>query len=108
MVLKVFTWIMVQIPKTVKIGAHYFSVEQVEGAKLDDDNGDCSMNELKIRIRKDIPDSLKLETLIHETIHVIQQLNDTENKDEEKDEHNVQILGHALTQFLLDNKCLIC
>lgn len=92
------------IPETIKIGTHVFSIEQVATSELDDDClGDIDIDKLTIRIRDNMPISLKHETIAHEMIHAIRKLSATELKDEGKEEDLVQITGLLLHQILQEN-----
>jgi hypothetical protein len=87
----------------LKIGAHTFEVVNEAGPQGPDDFGQCSMRELKIYVNPDVPDSLKAETILHEALHIIRELHAIEHKDDELEEQHVQIMGHALYQFLKEN-----
>ena len=92
-----------KIPATVKIGAHIFKVKTHSGLGSDEHCGKSDMAKLEIFIRSDLPNSMQGETLIHEALHQIRQLNGIEWEDDKEDEKRVQIMGHGLFQFLVDN-----
>lgn len=84
----------------VKIGPHLFRVMFVprNSDSLDDNYGSYSSRTLTILISKDAPDSLKLSTLFHEIIHVLEDLYDI--KISHKD---LNLVGDMIAQVLLDN-----
>lgn len=90
------------IPDTVKIGAHTYRIVK---RQMDDSFGEYDDQTSIITIDNTKPQSLQEETLIHEVLHVIrQQLGvELQGEDEEK---VVQPLGHAIYQFLKDNKLI--
>ena len=95
-----------KIPKKVKIGAHEYKI--VFRDDLDDDNfGVCRPRKLSIFIDEDVPQSQQEETFFHEVLHAIFSQNGLAKPWEpEKEERQVQILGHALYQFLKENNLL--
>ena len=94
-----------QIPKKTKIGAHSFTIEH--SSDFDEGNfGTARMARLKIFIDGNAEKSLQEETYIHEVMHIIRQLNGIELKDTDEEEKIVQIMGHAMYQFLTDNNLL--
>lgn len=95
-----------KIPNKIKIGAHVYTVETSKSLGVKDNYGKAEMESLEIFIREDIPQSLKEETLLHEIMHQIRQLNNLDVKDEEEEERIVQIMSHGLYQVLTDNNLL--
>lgn len=61
------------IPSSVQILGHRFTVDSSPEAskllKADDTNGDCTADELLIRLDPTRPRSLVAQTLIHEVLH---------------------------------------
>ena len=92
------------IPKTLKIGAHTFVVTRSGGLSVDDNFGKIDMTKLEIFMRNDVPQSQQDETLIHEAYHAIRKLSGLEIKDSDEEEHHVQCIGHLLYLFLKENK----
>ncbi len=95
-----------KIPKKVKIGAHYYTIKFRDD--LDDENfGVCRPSKLTIFIHSTTQQSQQEETFLHEVLHAIFSQNGLSNVwDPKKEEKDVQILGHAIYQFLLENKLL--
>lgn len=61
-----------EIPKRLKVGGHVYKVEmadRVETDKGEDNCGDCEWQLNRIRIKEDMPQSQKEETLLHEGLH---------------------------------------
>src|SRR3989304_2371359 len=95
-----------KIPKKVKIGAHTYSISFRDD--LDDENfGVCRPKKLMIFIDSTVPETQQQETFLHETLHAIFHQNGLANPwSPEKEERDVQILGHAIYQFLTENNLL--
>lgn len=92
-----------RIPSKIKIGAHEVMVKK---RKMDELYGEFDKDSLTITIDNTKPITIQEETFIHEIIHAINWLAGIEIKDEEKEEKNVQALGHLLYQVLKDNNLL--
>lgn len=58
-----------KIPKTIKVGAHVYTVELVDGEDIDNDCGEQNRSRNKIKIRRDVPQTQLEETLLHEILH---------------------------------------
>lgn len=84
----------------IYIGPHLFHVKFVprNDSSLDDNYGTYHSPTLTIRIAKDVPYSLKLSTLFHELLHVLEDLYDI--KISHKD---LNLVGDLLAQVLLMN-----
>jgi hypothetical protein len=89
-----------KIPSKIKVGGHIVKVELVDlGDNLD---GDSSTTKNTIRIHKDLPDSQKAVTLIHEAFHMMNA-----TWAETREGHIfLESLSQQLFQFLNDNKLL--
>jgi len=89
-----------KIPKTAKIGGHIVKVELVDlGDNLD---GDSSTIKNTIRIEKDLPESQRAVTFIHEALHMMNA-----TWAETREGHIfLESLSQQLFQFLNDNKLL--
>ena len=85
------------IPKKLKVGAHTFNVFLVDPDDIEKDCGECNIGKLTIKIKKNMPQSVMEETLIHESIHAMNF------GLEEKD---VQFLSMGIYQILKDNNLL--
>ena len=90
------------IPDKLRIGAHDFKVVQVPESDLRDEETDACVchDQLLISIREDVPDSYKIELLLHEMIHALLSGSKIDGDEEEK---VATQLGEGLTQFLSDN-----
>ena len=94
------------LKKKYKIGAHWFKVILGGDIGNDDNYGKSRMEDLKLFIRDDIPQSLREETLIHESLHMIRQMSGIEKDDEDEEEKEVQIMAHGIYQFFIENGLL--
>lgn len=88
-----------KIPKSLKIGGHIILIEQRPLVEIDSDcNGGWAIWEKnKIVIASDIPETRKLEILIHEVLHFVNIY---------MDESDVTYLAGNLNQIILDNDLL--
>ena len=95
-----------KIPKKVKIGAHDYKI--IFRDDLDDENfGVCRPKKLTIFIDEDAAQTQQEETFFHEVLHAIySQVGLAKQWDPEKEEKEVQVLGHAFYQFLKENDML--
>ncbi len=82
------------IPETLKIGGHVYKVELVDSEKINGNCGEINRSRNTILIRDDLPESQKLETVIHEVLHAINH-NFTEER--------IEFLSNALFQVIVDN-----
>jgi len=95
-----------KIPPKLKIGAHEYDVIRRDDMD-DEDFGSCRQRKLKIFINDNVPQSLQEETMIHEALHSIyMQLGMGTPQGDDKEEQEVQALGHAIYQFLKDKNLL--
>lgn len=90
----------------VKIGAHTFKVKRSNNWTEEDNYGRLNFSKLEIWIQEGLPKSLAEETLLHEALHAIRELNGITCSDEKEEEHRVQIMAHALYLFLKENAYL--
>jgi Zn-dependent peptidase ImmA (M78 family) len=90
---------MRRLPKTVKVGGHTISVEQVKNL---DSMGEYHRGKSTIYINKEISYQQKAATLLHEILHVIlgEQVPDMKM---EKEEPLVTALEVGLFAFIKDN-----
>jgi len=104
----------------LKIGAHIFTCETrpkpykrskraLEQGELTGRHptmyGYMSPDDLLIVINEQVAPSFQLETLLHEILHALIEIDGTrESFKRGTEERIVQALGHGLTQVLLDNK----
>jgi hypothetical protein len=88
---------MKNFPKQLKVGGHIYKVILVESDDIQKDCGECAVDKLEIKIKKNMPQTMQEETLIHEAIHAM-------NFD--LPEESVQYLSMAFYQLLKDNNLL--
>lgn len=86
-----------KIPKTLKVGGHVYEVKLVDPDDIQKDCGECAVDKLEIKIKKNMPQTMKEETLIHEAIHAMNF---------GLSEESVQYLSMAFYQLLRDNNLL--
>jgi len=84
--------------KTIKIGAHTFDIvhEDFEEEKL---FGKANLSKQKIFISPTMSKSMTSETILHECIHMISELNGLE-----LGERTTQSLAHAIYLLIKENK----
>jgi Zn-dependent peptidase ImmA (M78 family) len=89
------------IPQKIKILGLIYDIEQVDYISREKDlAGQFSESCLKILLRKDLPDQLKEQTLIHEIVHAI--LNSI-GSEKYEDEFFVTSFANVLHQIITDN-----
>lgn len=86
-----------KIPKTLKIGGHLIIVEEVDDLDNGDSNGRFNSVKNRIQIEKNLPQSQKEATLLHEIMHCI----NISVKDEE-----IEFWAQSIYQVLKDNGLL--
>ena len=85
-----------QLPKTLKIGAHKFKIKLERGGALGTDcAGKCDYTKNTITIDADLEDSQIVATLWHEIFHALNN---------ELSEKDVDFLAQGVTQVVLDNQ----
>ncbi len=90
-----------EIPQTIKIGGHLITVKEVEDLDNEDNMGRWIIDKNEIQIEKNMPQSQKETTLIHEILEAIVGMNDL------KLEHRIiSLLETSLYQVLKDNNLL--
>jgi len=101
------------IPKKLKIGGHIYSVEWTKPKDTERRKGNWGitlLEEKRILIDREMPQSQKEETFIHELLHCCfhqASLNyDIDDKVELTEEQVVSRLANVLHQVLVDNKLL--
>jgi hypothetical protein len=91
-----------EIPETIKIGAHVFTVEMVQNLRNENGGGVCGMcngAECRIRINPGYPQSTNEATLIHEVIEAINYLYELGLEHQQ-----ITSLEEVLYQVLKENK----
>lgn len=91
-----------EIPKTVKIGAHEFKIEMVMNLRNESGQACCGMcngSENHIKINPGYPQTTNEATLVHETIEAINYLYELG-----LEHRQITILEETLYQVLKENK----
>lgn len=93
------------MPKTIKVGAHTYSVLRKPKSVLTEELGACDFDGLQILIRKQLRKSVAKETLLHELLHTCTypSLNDKTTTDEDF----VTAVAPVLLQVIQDNPRLV-
>ena len=60
-----------QMPKSVRIGAHTYTILRKPAGIMGDDNGHCDATTLQIWVRQRLRKSKAQEILLHETFHAM-------------------------------------
>lgn len=95
------------LPESIKIGPYFFRIVRLTVSKASASAvyGQCSTQEMEIRIQESFTSSYKaVSTLIHEALHALHWIMDIEEKDNE--EHRCTVLATGLTMLFTDNKWL--
>ena len=95
-----------KIQQQYTIGAHTFTVELRENFASEGQHGKSILEKLHLIFDENAPQTLLEETLIHEVLHMIRELNGTAIKDEDEEERVVQADAHLLYHFLKSNNLL--
>ncbi len=93
------------MPKTIKVGAHTYSVLRKSKTQMPKDIGSCDTDALQILVRKQIRKSVARETLLHEILHACTYpsfLSKTMT-----DEDFVEAVSPVLLQVIQDNPDLL-
>ncbi len=96
-----------KLPKEIKVAGHQYRVKVKNGSWGDDSRlrGNCSSQELEIKIDSNMPKSRRVETLLHEIGHAI--YHEYNIQDEDREERTVTAFATGLHQVLTDNPALI-
>jgi len=93
------------MPKTVKVGAHVYSIIQKPKSALPEELGTCDFDGLQILLRKRLRKSVAKETLLHELLHACTY--PSLNEKTVTDEDFVTAVAPALLQVLQENPELV-
>ena len=85
------------VQPTVKIGHKIYKLEYVDNLK---DLGDCDPDELRIRIRTNLPEAIRRSTILHEILHACWNY---VGLPEDIEERTIDALDDILFQALHDN-----
>lgn len=94
------------MPRTIKVGAHTYSVLQKSKPQMPDDVGSCDTDTLQILIRKGLRRSVAQETLIHELFHACNYPTFT-GKQQATEEEIVEAASPVWLQVLQNNPDLV-
>ena len=94
------------MPVSIKVGPHTYSVIRKPAAQMEDSLGYCDFTTLQIWIRQRMKKSKSREILLHETLHACTHptLNCGDKMD---DEDFVNAIAPVLLQVLQDNPKLL-
>jgi predicted metal-dependent peptidase len=96
-----------KLPKSVLVGPHTVQIEPLSAqvALSNGIHGDFNSVLMRIRVDTSLPESMVLDTLLHEIAHAIYAIYHLEDTDSE--ERVVSIYGTAMLQVFKDNKKLL-
>lgn len=98
-----------KLPSKVKIGACTYSIKQEKDPRSLFNNeplmGEHDFMLSSMRLKSDLPHTVKLHVLLHESLHALWKT--AELHDGDKEEVVVERLTHGLHQFIQDNPELI-
>lgn len=85
----------IKVPDTIKIGGHKYTIILDNGKRMLDENiyGEINHRKLEIRINSTRPDSQRREALIHEILHGVDKVYDSDC-----DEKTISHLSEGLNQ----------
>ena len=93
------------MPKTVKVGAHVYTVLRKPASMLKEQLGECDFDKLIICVRKQLRKSVAKETLLHEVLHATTY--PSLNEKTATDEDFVTAMSPVLLQVLQENPDLL-
>lgn len=96
----------VQMPKTVRVGAHTYTILRKTKAAMNGDHGECDTNTLQISIQKRLRKSVAQETLVHELLHSCNYPTFI-GKKQTTEEEIVEALSPVLLQVIQGNPDLL-
>ncbi len=89
----------------IKIGGIDYKITEEDDKEIDGHFGTCFSKYGEIKLNKSLPDGIKLETLLHECLHIIFEIiGQDEISDNEK---IIKPLSSTLFQVLKDNNELL-
>jgi hypothetical protein len=94
------------IPKTVKVGPHYYSVVRSAPGIPANLSGECSFDKLRIFVRERLRRSKVQEILLHEILHACTYPN-LNSEEKMTDEAFVNGVSPLLLQVLRENPHLV-
>lgn len=93
------------MPKTIKVGPHTYSVLRKTKFQMPEQIGGCDFDALQLSIRQRIKKSVAQETLLHELIHAC--TSPSFNEKTMTDEEFVTAVSPMLLQVLKENPELV-
>ena len=94
------------MPKSIKVGAHVYTVLRKPATALKEELGDCDFNTCQISVRQRLRKSKAREILIHELLHACTHPLVNDDK-KHTDEDFVQAVSPVLLQVIQDNPELL-
>ena len=96
-----------QLPKVIKLGYQDITVAEVDA--IDNTQGSYNNDSHEIKIKNGMGDREKLNTILHELLHVCIYAYGLkcEFEDDDKEEKIVNALGNGLTEAFVRNKELV-
>jgi len=88
----------IKIPQSLTICGHQIDVQVM---RLNDAKGEAYPGELSIKVEEDLPTTLKLEVLLHETLHFADEF--YKIFDEGKAERQIDQIANFMYQLLTQN-----
>jgi hypothetical protein len=95
------------MPKTVKVGAHTYAVLRKTKAQMNTDLGGCDTNTLQISVQQRLKKSKAKEILVHELLHACTHPSFMGIDDKFTDEDFVTAVAPVLLQVIQDNPDLL-
>ena len=80
---------MIKLPPSVTVLSHEFTIVRLPKEKLDGDYGIVDYEAMEIRLAEEIDGDFLRETLLHETLHIIDYYTSGEEQVKERDIHRI-------------------
>lgn len=94
------------MPKTIKVGAHTYAVLRKPASQMGDDLGGCECNLLQITVKQRLKKSKAKEILVHELLHACTHPSFLGNE-KMTDEDFVTAVAPVLLQVIQENPDLL-
>ena len=95
------------MPKTIKVGAHTYAVLRKTKSQMNTDLGGCDTNTLQISVQQRLKKSKAKEILVHEVLHACTHPSFLGAEDKFTDEDFVTAVAPVLLQVIQDNPDLL-
>lgn len=98
-----------KLPASILVGPHRYRVRtgKQHDRILGDNAGHCVADQLTIRISRDLPPSVKAETVLHEALHAIWDQSPMRNREDDVEEDVVSMFAPPLLDLLRRNPVLV-